>query len=103
MTRSYYSYGAPSAQPTDTAENVAEVDARVAFEQPCARAAAHAAPRHPNADVRTSGRVRAASQRVCVNVHPGNFSLIYESSDGRLCVFETRDGHVTAVDAARLA
>ena len=103
MTRSYYSYGSPSAQSTDTAENVAEVDARVASEQPCACAAAHAASQHLNADVRTSGRIHATSQRVCANVHPGNFSLIYESSDGRLCVFETRDGHVTAVDAARLA
>lgn len=29
------------------------------------------------------------------------FRLIYESS--RLCVFETRDGHLTAIDVNRLA
>lgn len=34
---------------------------------------------------------------------PADFSLLYESADGKLCVFETRDGHVSAVDAARLA
>lgn len=31
------------------------------------------------------------------------FSLIYESSDGRLCLFEDAEGHITAVRASRLA
>lgn len=34
---------------------------------------------------------------------PGRFSLLYESEDGRLCVFEDADGHVSAVDARRFA
>ena len=33
---------------------------------------------------------------------PSTFSLLYESRDNRLCLFETRDGHLTAVDASRL-
>ncbi len=29
-------------------------------------------------------------------------SLIYESRDGRLCLFEDAQGHISAVDSARL-
>lgn len=32
---------------------------------------------------------------------PATFSLLYESSDGRLCTFEDADGHLTSVDAQR--
>lgn len=31
------------------------------------------------------------------------FSLIYESEDGKLCLFQDADGHLTAVRASRLA
>lgn len=33
---------------------------------------------------------------------PATFSLLYESSDGRLCVFEDEAGHLSAVDASRM-
>ena len=33
---------------------------------------------------------------------PATFSLVYESSDGRLCLFEDASGHLNAVDASRL-
>ena len=33
---------------------------------------------------------------------PATFSLIYESGDGRLCLFEDAAGHLSAVDATRL-
>ena len=31
------------------------------------------------------------------------FTLVYESKDGKLCVFEDKDGHLTAVRAEKLA
>lgn len=31
------------------------------------------------------------------------FSVIYESRDGRLCLFEDAQGHVSAVDSSRFA
>lgn len=34
---------------------------------------------------------------------PATFSLIYESTDKRLCVFEDAAGHLNSVDASRLA
>ena len=34
---------------------------------------------------------------------PASIKLIYESRDGKLCLFEDRDGHITAVRSARLA
>lgn len=40
---------------------------------------------------------------VCPASHsPATFSLLYESSDGRLCVFEDEAGHLSAVDASRM-
>lgn len=33
----------------------------------------------------------------------GRFTLVYESKDGRLCLFEDADGHLTAVRADKLA
>ena len=35
--------------------------------------------------------------------HPGNFSLVYESKDGKLCLFEDAEGHLTVVRAEKLA
>lgn len=34
---------------------------------------------------------------------PATFTLVYESKDGKLCLFEDADGHLTAVRAAKLA
>lgn len=34
---------------------------------------------------------------------PAAFGLLYESRDGRLCLFESASGHLTAVDSARFA
>ena len=34
---------------------------------------------------------------------PTRISLIYESKDGRFCLFEDAEGHITAVPADRLA
>lgn len=33
----------------------------------------------------------------------GCFALVYESRDGRLCLFEDAQGHLSAVDSSRLA
>lgn len=33
---------------------------------------------------------------------PSTFGLLYESRDGRLCLFESASGHLTAVDSSRL-
>lgn len=34
---------------------------------------------------------------------PARITLLYESGDGRLCLFEDHKGHLTAVSAAKLA
>ena len=34
---------------------------------------------------------------------PGRFTLIYQSKDGKMCLFEDADGHLTAVRAEKLA
>ena len=34
---------------------------------------------------------------------PGAFKMLYESRDGRLCLFEGNDGHLSAVDASKFA
>lgn len=34
---------------------------------------------------------------------PSTFQVLYESRDKRLCLFESRDGHLSAVDASKLA
>lgn len=50
----------------------------------------------------------AASERTARGTTPGRsgalaaFWLLYESRDRRLSLFETRDGHLAAVDPARL-
>lgn len=33
---------------------------------------------------------------------PARFAMLYESRDGRLCLFEDAEGHLTSVDAQRL-
>ncbi len=34
---------------------------------------------------------------------PANFQMLYESRDGKFCLFETREGHLSAVKASRFA
>ncbi len=48
--------------------------------------------------IESDGRAMEASARII----PGRFSLLYESDDGRLCLFEDVEGHLSAVDARRL-
>jgi len=38
-----------------------------------------------------------------IEFSPSTFTLVYESKDGRLCLFEDADGHLTAVRAEKLA
>ena len=38
-----------------------------------------------------------------VEFPPSRFTLVYESKDGRLCLFADADGHLTAVPAEKLA
>ena len=38
-----------------------------------------------------------------VEFPPGQFALVYESKDGRLCMFEDAEGHLTVVRAEKLA
>ncbi len=45
---------------------------------------------------------RTDQKREPVNV-PVRISLIYESKDGRFCLFQDAEGHLTSVSAARLA
>ena len=33
----------------------------------------------------------------------GAFELLYQSKDGRLCLFQARDGHLSSVDGLKLA
>ncbi|MBQ9042068.1 MAG: hypothetical protein IJ111_04560 [Eggerthellaceae bacterium] len=51
---------------------------------------------------RTQGRTQAQPSQP-VEFPPSRFTLIYESKDGRLCLFEDADGHITAVRADKLA
>lgn len=46
---------------------------------------------------------KTTAHRRADRVDPARFRLIYESSDGRLCLFEDARGHLTAVRAAKLA
>ena len=32
----------------------------------------------------------------------GAFEMLYQSDDGRLCLFQTDDGHLSAVDSSKL-
>ena len=38
----------------------------------------------------------------CCPVLPGTFQMLYQSRDGRLCLFESKEGHLSAVDASKL-
>ena len=52
------------------------------------------------ADKRTGDAENRSSKQANV---PADFSLLYESRDGRFCLFEDASGHLTAVRAANLA
>ena len=54
-------------------------------------------------DGRTQGKrgEQRLSQRAAASV-PARIACIYEGEDDRLCLFETHDGHLIAVDASRL-
>ena len=47
------------------------------------------------------GDVKEAAEHLQAEL--ATFTLIYESRDGRLCLFEDKQGHLHAVQAARLA
>ena len=49
---------------------------------------------------RKDGRSEPKHEHVAI---PARITLLYESDDGRLCLFEDAQGHVTAVPAALLA
>lgn len=38
-----------------------------------------------------------------VEFPPAQFTLVYESKDNRFCLFQDKDGHLTAVRAEKLA
>lgn len=50
---------------------------------------------------RIAGPERAADQ--VRNLAPAKITLLYESRDKKLCLFEDAHGHLTAVRASRLA
>ena len=65
-------------------------------------ARAQSGPAIEEAKTRLAGRLQA----VCRDAHPaflGTFALLYESEDGRLCLFQSEDGHLAAVDSSKLA
>ena len=33
---------------------------------------------------------------------PSTFEMLYQSDDGRFCLFQTEDGHISAVDSSRM-
>lgn len=86
-------------------------DARAGVDAPIdddAREQSGAAPNEARrAGVRSSGceyahAHAARSSRKELKL-PGAFQMLYESRDRRLCLFETREGHLAAVDASKLA
>ena len=49
--------------------------------------------------------LKARRQAVCLAAKPllpGTFEMLYQSDDGRLCLFQTDDGHISAVDSSRM-
>ena len=54
----------------------------------------------PAQDARQNGADTHDSGKAAV---PAWFTLVRESRDGRLCLFEDADGHYTVVRSARLA
>ena len=52
-------------------------------------------------------RARAQDEDARLSEHavlaPARISLLYESRDGRFCLFEDANGHISAVRSARLA
>ncbi len=58
---------------------------------------------HQRSTARSSARKGERSQIEHANMHaPARFEMLYESRDGRLCFFQNHEGHLTAVNAARL-
>ena len=53
---------------------------------------------HPNSEQPADDRASSAR-----HVPPAKITLLYESKDGRFCLFEDAQGHLSAVNAARLA
>ncbi len=47
-------------------------------------------------------RLRGAAHTPSASL-PASLTLLYESCDGKLCLFQTADGHLSAVDSSRLA
>ncbi len=46
---------------------------------------------------------KVSSPPSAYSLTPANFQMLYESRDGKFCLFETREGHLSAVKASRLA
>ena len=44
-----------------------------------------------------------SSEHAAVHREPSAFAMLYESCDKRLCLFESRDGHLVAADASKFA
>lgn len=65
-------------------------------------ARAQSTPAIEEAKARLDERFRSMSA-ASKAASPGTFSLLYESGDGRLCLFQLEDGHLSAVDSSRLA
>lgn len=67
--------------------------------------AEHGHPAYVRAGKATSAEPHAAGRSAPVPApsQAARFSLLYESRDRRLCLFEDADGHLTSVDADRLA
>ncbi|MBP3866219.1 MAG: hypothetical protein J6D25_00205 [Eggerthellaceae bacterium] len=65
------------------------------------RSGGRASARDERAGRRDAGHV--AGKEASGIAVPARFSLIYESRDGRLCVFEDADGHLTSVNSRRFA
>ncbi len=49
---------------------------------------------------RVDGSVSSSSERTPL---PADFQLLYASRDGKLCLFETGEGHLSAVSADKFA
>lgn len=60
---------------------------------------AHARP----ADARPLGDDATRERTSEIRNAPARIALLYESRDGKLCLFEDHEGHLTAVRSERLA
>lgn len=46
---------------------------------------------------------RQAARVAAESPLPDTFEMLYQSADGRFCLFQTEDGHINAVDSSRMA